>query len=107
MLASAILEPSTRRVNRTKLRQKQSAVLKKASGRTVVVVANRGEHDEKCILDKNYFDELLREIKAARETLEIALDTDLFGRLRKAAGTLEEDTRLGRLHPFEEVFGKD
>ena len=108
MARKAILHPTTHRVNRTKLRQSQCAVLKKASGRSVVLVQNQGGETgkEKCILDKAYLDELLRELRGAVETIEIMMDPVLFPRLLKTAETLDEDMRLGKLHSFEEVFGK-
>ena len=43
------LHPRTRRVNRSDLRQEQSAVLRMAKGKTVVVVTARGKADEKFI----------------------------------------------------------
>ena len=100
-------EPAEERVNRSRLREEQSAILKRASGHTVILVENRGQGDEKCILDKAYFDELLSQLKTAVETLQITMDVKLFKRLLKTAGTLEEDTRLGKLYSVEEVFEDD
>ena len=102
----ALLKPTEHRVNRSKLRQAQSSVLKRASGHTVIVVENRGADDTKCILDKNYFDALLEQLNMAFETLEITTDVNLFNRLLKTAGTLEEDTRLGKLYSVKDVFGE-
>ena len=48
MRASSLLQPETIHISRSKLRQRQRAVLKRARGRTVVVVTARGEADEKC-----------------------------------------------------------
>ena len=106
MSPSALLKPTEHRVNRSKLRQAQSTVLKQASGRTVIVVENRGEGDAKCILDKNYFDALLAQLSAAFETLEITTNVKLFKRLLKTAQTVEKDTRLGKLYSIEDVFGE-
>ena len=103
----ALWEPAEERVNRSKLREEQSAILKRASGHTVILVGNRGGGDEKCILDKEYFDELLRQLKIAVDTLQITMDVKLLERLLKTAETLEEDTRLGKLYAVEEVFEDD
>ena len=107
MSPSALWEPAEERVNRSKLRDEQSAILKRASGHTVIIVGNRGEGDEKYILDKEYFDELRRQLKIAVDTLQITMDVKLFKRLLKTAETLEEDTRLGKLYSVEEVFEDD
>lgn len=107
MLPLALWEPTEYRVNRSKLREDQSAVLNRASGHTVILVENRGEGNEKCILDKGYYDELLRQFKIAIDTLQITMDVKLFNRLLKTAETLEEDTRLGKLYSVEEVFEDD
>lgn len=98
------LQPRTRRVNRSALRQEQSAVLRMAKGKTVVVVAARGKADEKFILDKQYFEELVSGLRSAIETLEITTDRKLYTRLLKAAEFVEEDVRRGKLHSFEDVF---
>ncbi len=38
------------------------------------------------------------------ETLEIMADTELFEQIMRAAKTLNEDIREGKLHSFEEAF---
>jgi ribosomal protein L25 (general stress protein Ctc) len=106
MKTKALLKPETVETSRTQLRQRQSSVLRKAKGRTVVVVRAREEEDEKCVVDKRYFEEILQNFGAALETLEIATDTKLFSRLLKAAETVDEEIRLGKLHSFEEAFGE-
>ena len=104
--AKSARPPQRKRVNRSGLRQRQSAILKMAKGRTVVEVASRGKDEEKCILDKAYFDELVSARDAAVETLEILTDQKLYSRLLKTAGTLSEDVRKGKLASLEEVFGE-
>ncbi len=71
------------------------------------MLTTRGEGEEKCILDKRYFEELLKRLTAAVETLEITTDTKLFQQLLRAADTLDQDARLGRLHSLEEAFPGD
>jgi hypothetical protein len=77
-----------------------------AKGKNVVLVAARGKGQEKYILDKPYFDELVSARDAAMETLEILMDRKLYSRLLKTAETLEQDVRKGRLASFEQVFGE-
>jgi len=91
-------------VNRSELRQDQSAVLKKAVGKRVVVVSGTTDDADKYIVDKRYFEELLRQWQSAIETLEIAADVRLFNNLLRAADTIDRDLRQGKLHPFEEAF---
>ena len=95
--------PRTIEVNRSELRQAQSAVLKRAVGERIVVVSATSEDDEKYIVDKKYFEQVLRQWRSAIETLEIAADTRLFNNLLQAAGSIDEDLRRGKLHSFEEA----
>lgn len=106
MKAAGTLQPQTRKVNRSRLRQDQSHILRMAKGRTVVVVASRGNEEEKFILDKGYFEELTSGLKAAMETLEVTMDANLYRRLLRTAETLEADARQGKLHSLEEAFGE-
>ncbi len=107
MKSSALLKPGTVKINRSQFRQKQSAVLKRARGRTVVVVTSRGEGGQKCVLDREYFEEIMEKFRNAMETLEIMSDTKLFTRLLRTARTLDDDVRLGRLRSLEEAFGQE
>lgn len=106
MQGTALARPRRVAANRTELRQNQRAVLRQAKGSTVVVVAGRDEGDEKVVLDRNYFEEVLRRLRGLRETLEISMDERLFARIQAAANTLDEDMRLGKLRSFEEAFGE-
>jgi fructose-1-phosphate kinase PfkB-like protein len=94
-------------VKRSELRQHQRATLKRAKGRTVVVIAGSDEEEEKLVVDKDYFEELIRELRAAGETLAITMDKKLFSQILRAADTLDEDIRLGKLRSFEEAFGEE
>lgn len=98
------LRPKKTEVNRSTLRQEQSAILAKAVGRHIVVVKARAKQNEKCIVDRRYFQDLLDELKSSLETLEITTDTRLFAQLIRSAETIDEDVRLGRLHSLEEAF---
>ena len=103
-MATVARLPKTITVRRSQLRQDQSSVLRKAVGEHVVVVSATNEDEEKYIVDKRYFEDLLQQLRSARETLEIAADTRLFNNLLQAAGSIDEDLRLGKLHRFEEAF---
>ena len=104
MSAIALTKPEKIAVRRSQFRRHQSAMLKKAKGRKVVVLTDRGGAAEKYVLDKRYFDELLAKFRSAVETLEITMDRRLFDRLLAARETLDQDIRRGKLHSFEEAF---
>jgi hypothetical protein len=103
--SAQLIRPEKIAVKRTDLRQQQSEILSKARGTTVVVVASAGQHaDEKCILSKRYFDELVANVESLAETLEILADRNLFDQIMTASETLEDDLKRGKLHSFEEAF---
>ena len=108
-LARTLTPPRRVSVNRSELRSKQREVLKKAKGSTVVVVSASDEGEEKVVLDRQYFDQVFRGLRALRETLEIAMDERLFARLQALARTLDEDVQLGRirLRSLEEALGEE
>ena len=70
----------------------------------MVVVSGTTDDAEKYIVDKKYFEELLKQWRSAVETLEIAADVRLFNNLLRTADTIEQDLRQGKLHTFEEAF---
>ena len=107
MALRVLTKPETHEVNRSELRQKQRATLNLARGNRVVVISANDEEDQKLLLDKKYFDELVQELRSVMETLEIATDQKLFGQIMRAARSLEKDTRRGKLHSFEEAFGEE
>jgi len=78
-----------------------------ARGNQVVVISATHEEDEKLLMDKKYFDDIVQKLRAVIETLNIMSDQKLFKQIVGVAATLEEDTRLGRLHSFEEAFGEE
>ncbi len=107
MSVMALTQPERKVVNRSELRQKQSATLRMARGNQVVVISATHEEDEKLLMDKKYFDDIVQKLRAVIETLNIMSDQKLFKQIVGVAATLEEDTRLGRLHSFEEAFGEE
>lgn len=106
MNVKTLTRPEKKIVNRSELRQKQRATLRMARGNQVVVISASDEEDEKLLLDKKYFDEIVKELRALIETLEIIGDPRLFKQILGASESLEENTRLGKLHSFEEAFGE-
>ena len=107
MSVAPLTKPHWIKVNRSELRQKQRATLKRAKGRSVVLIFGADKEEEKLVIDKEYFDEVLGELGAALETLSITMDERLFGQIMAAAKTLDKDMRLGRLRSFEETFGEE
>lgn len=103
----ALTQPKRVRVNRSVLREKQRQTLNKAKGRTVVVISARDEEDEKFVLDKSYFDEILVQLRSAVETLGVAMDKPLVTQILKVAQTLDDDIRLGKLKSIDEAFGEN
>jgi hypothetical protein len=107
-MCALALAPEEKKVNRSELRKNQSRVLRQATGQTVVVVTSHSQdEDAKYIVDKRYWDDLLGKLKELKDTLEITADPKLFGQILRAADTVDEDIRLGKLHSFEEAFEED
>jgi hypothetical protein len=105
MSRTVLLKPQLIPVGRSEFRQNQSKLLRKARGRKVLLVRGPGENAPgKYVLDKQYFDEVLKKCASLIETLEIMADRKLFSQILGAAGNLERDLRRGRLHSFEEAF---
>lgn len=95
MTAPILTRPKKVRINRADLRQHLRGTLERAKGRTIVEISAHDEKDEKLLVDKIYFEELVQYLRAVMETLEIATDQKLFDRIMRAGETLKEDTRLG------------
>jgi hypothetical protein len=105
MSISSLLQPRKIAVRRTELRNQQSKILGKAKGRRVVVVSgSSNEDEEKYVLGKTYFEDLLTQMESLSETVEIIADRRLFNQIMNATDTLDEDLRLGRLAGVEEAF---
>jgi len=107
MTVKTLIRPEKKTVNRSELRQKQRATLRMARGNQVVVISANDDEDEKLLLDKRYFDEIVKQLRAVIETLEIISDQKLFNQILGVSERLEEHTRLGKLHSFEEAFGEE
>jgi hypothetical protein len=108
MSKTVLVEPEKIAVKRSEMRQNQSRLLKKVKGRTVLVLRGpSGGGEDKYVLDKAYFEDLLKRNAALSETLEITLDQKLFNQILAAADTLEKDLRSGKLHTFEEALDEE
>ena len=107
MSAIALMQPEKIEVNRSELRQNQSALFRRAKGKRVLLVTSPNDEDQKYVLDKEYFEQILHQFESLIETLQIAMDRRLFNQILAAADTLEEDIRLGKLHSLEEAFGDE
>ena len=107
MGSTPLTKPEIIGISRTELRQNQSALLRRARGRNVLLIKSNDETEEKVVLDRQYFDEIRKKLEAVVETLEIAMDRKLFDQILQAADTLEEDLRLGKLHSLEDAFAED
>jgi len=107
MTAKALMRPRAVRVNRAQLRQKQRETLNRAKDSTVVVVSAANEKDEKMVLDKKYFDELVQRLRSAAETLDIIADHKLFAQILRTGGNLKKKALSGKLHSFEEAFREE
>ena len=101
---SSLTQPAKLRVNRTEFRQNQKELLNRAIGTTVLEIT--GDSAEKLVLDKKYFDELIKRLKASVETLEVVMDKPLLERIMSAASTLSDDVRNGNLLSMDEVFSE-
>jgi hypothetical protein len=107
MPATALTKTEMIEVNRSELRQHQSALLRRARGSRVLLIKANDEAEEKVVLDKKYFDQIRQQLEAVVETLEIVMDRKLFNQILAAADTLDEDLRLGKLHSLEDAFAEE
>jgi len=94
-------------VNRSELRQNQSALLRRVRGSRVLLIKANDKTEEKVVLDKKYFDQIRQQLEAVVETLEITMDRKLFNQILAAADTLDEDLRLGKLHSQDDAFAEE
>jgi len=107
MSATALPKTEMIEVNRSELRQNQSALLRRVRGSRVLLIKANDETEEKVVLDKKYFDQIRQQLEAVVETLEIAMDRKLFNQILAAADTLDEDLRLGKLHSLDDAFAEE
>lgn len=97
---------TVKKVSATKFRERFKDFAEQAKGDRVILVENR-RRAPKYLVDKDWFDALVRERESVLATLEILADRDLTARLLKLAKRIDADVRAGRLHTMEEVFGEE
>jgi PHD/YefM family antitoxin component YafN of YafNO toxin-antitoxin module len=94
-----------RKVSATALRGNLRSSLKAAKGAKVVLIENRRQ-PAKYLVDKIYFDELMRERASIAATLEILADQELAARLILLAKTIDRDVKKNRLLTMEKVCSR-
>src|SRR5579864_79984 len=104
-MGSAAASKKIRKVSASKFRDHFRDYAEKARGDQIVLVENR-RLEPKYLVDKKWFDDLMRERESVLATLEILADGELTNRLLKLAETVDDDVRAGRFHTIEEVFDK-
>ena len=103
-MASALAR-KIKRVSATQFRERFKDFAEQAKGDKVILVVNRRQ-EPKYLVDKEWFDALVRERESVLATLEILADRRLTERLRKLAKRVDADVEAGKLHTMEEVFGE-
>ncbi len=98
-------ERKVRRVSATEFRERFKDFVERAKGDNVILVVNRRQAP-KYLVDKEWFDALVRERESVVATLQVLADRDLTERLLKLAKRIDADVRAGRLRTIEEVFGE-
>ena len=63
--------------------------------------------EPKYIVDKAWFDDLMRSVASTMTILEVLADRRLTERLISLSTTLDEDLRASRLYTPDEVLGKE
>ena len=106
MRTQVLLRPQRVSVKRSEFRQSQQSVFRKAKGRTVVVLTAQPGDEEKYLLDKDYFEQILGRLRSAQETLEVMADERLFKQIMRTTKRMDEDIRAGRYYTMDEAFGE-
>jgi len=96
---------TVKEISATKLRAHFRRYAKEATHKKVILIRNRRQ-EAKYLMDKEWFDKIIREHECVLATLEVLADPELTHRLLNLGKTINNDVRRGRLHSMEEVFGK-
>jgi len=97
---------TVKEVSATKLRDHFRRYTKEAKDKKVILIRNRRQAS-KYLMDKEWFDRIIREHESVLATLEVLANPELSERLLRLGKTIDDDVRAGRLHSMEEVFDKD
>lgn len=92
-------------VSASDLRARLKDCLKAAKDNRVVLIENRRQ-SAKYLVDKEFFDTLVKERDSIFATLEILADRDLTDRLLSLSKTIDRDVAAGRLLTTADVFGE-
>jgi len=96
-----------KKVRATQFRAAYRRLASQARGRDLLLIENRRQNP-KYLVDKEFLDALLDELRGARATLEILADPELTGRLLALGASVDRAVRSRRLrtYPMAEVFGR-
>ncbi|PYT96832.1 MAG: hypothetical protein DMG38_22460 [Acidobacteria bacterium] len=104
-MATAGINVSVKRVTATDLRDSLKNCLKDARANKVVLIENRRQ-SSKYLVDKDFFDTLVKERDSIIATLEILADRGLTDRLLNLSKTIDSDFAAGSLLTTADVFGE-
>ena len=97
---------TVKEVSATKLRAHFRRYTREAKGKKVILIRNHRQ-ESKYLMDKEWFDKIIREHESVLATLEVLVNPELTERLLRLGKTIDDDVSAGRLHSMKEVFGKD
>jgi PHD/YefM family antitoxin component YafN of YafNO toxin-antitoxin module len=97
---------TVKEVSATRLRDRFRLYTKEAKGKKVILIRNRRQ-ESKYLVDKEWFDRMIREHESLLATLEVLANPELTERLLRLGKTIDDDVKAGRLHSMEEVFGEN
>jgi len=105
-MATARINVNVKRVTATDLRDSLKNCLKDARANKVVLIENRRQ-SSKYLVDKDFFDTLVKERDSIIATLEILADRGLTDRLLNLSKTIDSDFAAGSLlTTTADVFGE-
>ena len=96
-----------KKVRATQFRAAYRRLAAQAQGRDLVLIENRRQKS-KYLVDKDFLDALLDELRGARATLEILSDPELTERLLALGASVDRAVRARRLRTYSmaEVFAR-
>lgn len=104
-MATACINVNVKKVTATDLRDRLKNCLNDARANKVVLIENRRQ-PSKYLVDKDFFDTLVKERDSIIATLEILADRGLTERLLNLSKTIDSDFAAGRLLTTADVFGE-
>lgn len=104
-MATGCINVNVKKVTATDLRDRLKNCLNDARANKVVLIENRRQ-PSKYLVDKDFFDTLVKERDSIIATLEILADRGLTERLLNLSKTIDSDFAAGRLLTTADVFGE-